>query len=217
MSKRHPMQPVEMTEDHVVRFKRNQIICDMQELCARSGLDLNEIAIRDYSKDDRSQLMQLIGYSVSGYGNLSCARAKHVMRADQKADGLGVAHNSAPQIDEPQNVAPTEWDGEGHPPVGVVCEMTTNDGHNWRPVKIIFFDDYVTMIGQADGKVNRELFKRCDADVAFRPVCTPEQKAQSEREASIDRVCRELEMGGFSGPAMRKMVERLHCADMIKP
>jgi hypothetical protein len=82
------MQPVEMAGDQVVRFKRNQIICDMQELCAKHGLDLNEIACRDYSKDDRSQLMQLIGYSVSGYGNLSCSRAKHVMRADEKAASM---------------------------------------------------------------------------------------------------------------------------------
>jgi hypothetical protein len=52
-------------------------------------------------------------------------------------------------------------------------------------VKIIFFDDYVTMVGQADGKVNRELFKRCDADVAFRPIRTPEQIAANERESGI--------------------------------
>ncbi|MCP9731533.1 hypothetical protein NIM88_03915 [Pseudomonas sp. GBPI_506] len=88
MSKRHPMQPVEVAADQVVRFKKNQIICDMQELCAKHGLDLNDIACREYSKDDRSQLMQLIGYSVSAYGGLSCARAKHTMRADEKADGL---------------------------------------------------------------------------------------------------------------------------------
>ncbi|MNP83787.1 hypothetical protein D3C76_1828340 [compost metagenome] len=44
--------------------------------------------MRDYEKDDRSQLMQLIGYSVSGYGTLSCSRAKHVMRADEKAEEM---------------------------------------------------------------------------------------------------------------------------------
>jgi len=71
MSKHQPMQPVEIAADRVVRFKKNQIICDMQELCAKHGLDLNDIACREYSKDDRSQLMQLIGYSVSAYGGLS--------------------------------------------------------------------------------------------------------------------------------------------------
>jgi hypothetical protein len=79
------MQPVIVAADGIVRFKQNQIISDMLELCRKHGLDLNEIAIRDYEKDDRSQLMQLIGYSVDGYATLSCSRAKHVMRADRKA------------------------------------------------------------------------------------------------------------------------------------
>lgn len=88
MSKRQPMQPVVVAADGVIRFKKNQIISDMLELCQKHGLDLNEIAMRDYDKDDRSQLMQLIGYSVSGYGTLGCARAKHLMRADEKAESL---------------------------------------------------------------------------------------------------------------------------------
>ena len=88
MSKRQPMQPVVVAADGTIRFKQNQIVSDMLELCQKHGLDLNEIAMRDYDKDDRSQLMQLIGYSVSGYGSLSCARAKHLMRADEKAESL---------------------------------------------------------------------------------------------------------------------------------
>lgn len=88
MSKRHPMQPVVMAADQVIRFKQNKIVNDLLEFCQEHGFGLNEIAIRDYDKDDRSQLMQLIGYSVSGYGSLSCARAKHTMRADEKADVL---------------------------------------------------------------------------------------------------------------------------------
>ena len=82
------MQPVVVAAEGTIRFKQNQIISDMLELCQKHGLGLNEIAMRDYEKDDRSQLMQLIGYSVSGYGDLSCSRAKHVMRADKKAESL---------------------------------------------------------------------------------------------------------------------------------
>jgi len=82
------MQPVVVAADGVIRFKANQIISDMLDLCQKHGFGLNEIAIREYEKDDRSQLMQLIGYSVSSYGNLDCSRAKHVMRADQKAETL---------------------------------------------------------------------------------------------------------------------------------
>jgi hypothetical protein len=82
------MQPVVKAADGTIRFKQNQIISDMLELCQKHGLGLNEIAMREYEKDDRSQLMQLIGYSVSGYGSLSCSRAKHVMRADEKAEAM---------------------------------------------------------------------------------------------------------------------------------
>lgn len=88
MSKRHPMQPVVIGADGAIRFKQNKIINDMLEFCQGHGFGLNEMAIRDYEKDDRSQLMQLIGYSVSGYGSLSYARVKHTMRADEKANEL---------------------------------------------------------------------------------------------------------------------------------
>lgn len=88
MSKRQPMQPVVVASDGVIRFKQNKIISDMLEFCQGYGFGLNEIATRNYEKDDYSQLMQLIGYSVSGYGNLSCSRAKHVSRADEKAESL---------------------------------------------------------------------------------------------------------------------------------
>lgn len=88
MSKRQPMQPVVKAADGTIRFKENKIISDMLELCQKHGFGLNEIAMGDYEKDDRSQLMQLIGYSVSGYGSLSCSRAKHLMRADEKAESM---------------------------------------------------------------------------------------------------------------------------------
>jgi hypothetical protein len=88
MSKRNPMQPVLIAADGVVRFKQNKIVNDMLEFCRSHGFGLNEIAMRDYEKDDRSQLMQLIGYSVSGYRSLGCSRARHVMRADEKAEAM---------------------------------------------------------------------------------------------------------------------------------
>lgn len=88
MSKRQPMQPVVMDSVGSVRFKENKIISDMLDFCQSHGFGLNEMAVRGYEKDDTSQLMQLIGYTVSGYGGLSCARAKHTMRADEKADAL---------------------------------------------------------------------------------------------------------------------------------
>lgn len=95
--------------------------------------------------------------------------------------GFGCMSNSYLEIAKPE-----PWTGEGLPPAGVVCEMTTNDGYNWRQAKIIFFDDYVILVGQPDGAVDRQLFKRCDADVAFRPIRTPEQIAEEARIAELN-------------------------------
>ncbi len=87
MSK-NPMQPVVIAADGAIRFKANEIVRDLLGLAEKNGVGLNHIAAGEYSKDDYSQLMQLIGYSVSGYGDLSSARRKHVKKADRIAAGM---------------------------------------------------------------------------------------------------------------------------------
>ena len=84
------------------------------------------------------------------------------------------------------------WTGEGLPPVGTVCEITTNDGHNWYTWKILFSDNYVVLVGAAEGKANYTMLKRCDADVAFRPIRTPEQIASQKRSDQIQEACRDI-------------------------
>lgn len=86
----HPMQPLERDEAGVIRFKRNKIV---EWLLSTGPLDLNAIAAKvmagQYSKDDYTQLMQLIGYSVSGFGNLSdYVRKEAIRQADRKAAKL---------------------------------------------------------------------------------------------------------------------------------
>lgn len=77
------------------------------------------------------------------------------------------------------------WTGDGIPSVGTVCEITTNSGHSWRPVEILYVDEFMVLIGQVDGHVNREILKLKDADVEFRPIKTTEQIAAEEREVAI--------------------------------
>lgn len=86
----HPFQPVGIV-DGVLRFKRNEIVNDLLD-----GLipqDLNKIAALvargRYTREDYSQLMQLVGYSVSGFGDISLVPAKHVAIADRIASGEG--------------------------------------------------------------------------------------------------------------------------------
>jgi hypothetical protein len=63
---KNPIQPFVMV-DGVLRFKENAIV---RHLLDKGGISLNDIAILDFSKDDRQQFAQLIGYSLSGYGDL---------------------------------------------------------------------------------------------------------------------------------------------------
>jgi hypothetical protein len=83
--KAHPQQPIILDERGTPRFRANQIILYLW----KSGLlDLNQIAAMDFSDEDRMQLAQLIGYSVSGYGDLPYAHAGSVADADAKASAL---------------------------------------------------------------------------------------------------------------------------------
>ena len=84
MSK-HPMQRIERDDRGVIRFRANKIISD---LFARGDLDLNLIARSGYDAEDQMQLAQLLGYSVSGYGDLSYASHKSIRKADKRAEKL---------------------------------------------------------------------------------------------------------------------------------
>lgn len=64
---RHPIQPLEMTESGVLRFKANKIV---QYLLDHGGIDMNKLAMLDFPREDREQFAQLIGYSHSGAGDL---------------------------------------------------------------------------------------------------------------------------------------------------
>ena len=68
----HPTQPVVRDPNGVLRFKPNAIIQHLLEVARKAGCGLNELALLEFSQEDRQQFAQLIGYSLSGYGDLSC-------------------------------------------------------------------------------------------------------------------------------------------------
>lgn len=79
-------QPIEFDEHGVIRFKANAIV---RYLLDNGGLDLNQLVVRpEFSTADWEQFYQLIGYSVSGYGELSRASKKSVRKADKRAEEL---------------------------------------------------------------------------------------------------------------------------------
>ncbi len=78
-----PMQPIVIDEKGVPRFKANAIV---QYLLDHGGIDMNKLARLEFSQEDRMQFAQLIGYSVSGFGDLSYAHPAMVLAADTAAD-----------------------------------------------------------------------------------------------------------------------------------
>lgn len=81
-----PMQPIIRDSDGVLRFKENSLVRYLLDWATQRGCGLNELAIVPASQEDREQLMQLIGYSLSGYGELSFVSDESYERADKAAD-----------------------------------------------------------------------------------------------------------------------------------
>lgn len=91
-----PMQPVVLAADGCVRFRENRIVTMLLERSSEHGREygytLNDVAMDAangrYTADEQMQLAQLIGYSVSGYGDLSYASRESVAKADAAAEAL---------------------------------------------------------------------------------------------------------------------------------
>lgn len=79
----HPMQPLEKDKHGTVRFKKNAVV---RFLLEAGPFDLNQIWQMPWSIEDMEQFYQLIGYSVSGFGEISGFRKETVAEADRRAD-----------------------------------------------------------------------------------------------------------------------------------
>lgn len=103
MRKPQPMQPLELDQQGVLRFRANAIV---RHLLDNGGLTLNDIARGDFTKEDREQFAQLIGYSHDGAGDLGymsdetwnaaaetfyAGKSEHEARADELRDQLARA------------------------------------------------------------------------------------------------------------------------------
>lgn len=77
---KHPIQPLALDEQDVLRFKSNAIVNWLVDRdtkrntvpgTSNSSGGMNAIAREDFSQNDLVQFAQLIGYSLSGFGTLS--------------------------------------------------------------------------------------------------------------------------------------------------
>lgn len=80
---KHPMQPIYRDKHGVVRFKENKLVAFLLDA---GPFDMNQIAMMNFSDEDREQFAQLIGYSVSGFGELPYAHDDAVAAADAIAE-----------------------------------------------------------------------------------------------------------------------------------
>lgn len=104
----HPIQPLYTDSDGAVRFKENAIV---RFLLDAGPFNMNHIAEREFTVEDREQFAQLIGYSLCGFGELSYARGETYARAEARK-----------RVDVPSNVRVDEetWAADSGVP-GEVC------------------------------------------------------------------------------------------------
>lgn len=98
MSAKHPMQPVQWDGSGVIRFKANAIVRYTIDWGNDHGCGLNELACMTFSNEDWTQLAQLIGYSVSGAGDLSYFNRRTLRQADADAERLVAAKKSKRKV-----------------------------------------------------------------------------------------------------------------------
>jgi hypothetical protein len=88
---RHPMQPIVVDDRGRAWFKANRIVRWMlDEATAGRTFDLNVIAREStrqgFTAEDHMQLAQLIGYSISGFGELSYVDDATYDRASEEVE-----------------------------------------------------------------------------------------------------------------------------------
>lgn len=103
-----PNQPLVTGDDGVIRFRENRIISKLVEVARKSGFGLNEIAIdlarNCYEPWESAQLTQLIGYSVSGWGDLPVVQenySKRLAKLDKKVNKLSGKWEEKQRVEEP--------------------------------------------------------------------------------------------------------------------
>lgn len=83
--KQQPIQPIVTDEHGVERFQGNSIVRHLLDMCPD---DLNDLARLDFPQADWEQFAQLIGYSVSGFKELSYVTDDTCEVVDQMKKGL---------------------------------------------------------------------------------------------------------------------------------
>ncbi len=80
-----PMQPLVRDPGGVIRFRANRIV---RFLLEEVSYDLNQLYLMGFGEDEWEQFAQLIGYSVSGFGELDYASNDAYATAEKRAGAI---------------------------------------------------------------------------------------------------------------------------------
>lgn len=102
LEQKHPIQPLVMV-NNVLRFKENAIV---SYLLDKGGFGMNKLAVLPFSREDREQFAQLIGYSHCGFGELgyasdevySAAELMHKAGIDEKDARIAVLESNLADV-----------------------------------------------------------------------------------------------------------------------
>ena len=86
-----------------------------------------------------------------------------------------------------QDVDTPEWNGDGFPPVGTVCEYSLNDGVTWFKCKIDYILGTQGLVMLADVFEGAQYvdFDTYDGKLKFRPLRTEAERARDKLAASL--------------------------------
>ncbi len=100
--KPHPMQAVEWDGKGVIRFRANPIVRYLLDEAGAKGLDLNHLARvserMGWTREDHEHFAQLIGYSISGWGELSYVTDRAWGIAQERREALLARHPTDPAL-----------------------------------------------------------------------------------------------------------------------
>lgn len=133
-----------------------------------------------------------IGHALYAFGGEICevwvGEDKYQLLDQSKSfpygGGVGeTRHNPCRYQFRYETLRPAPWTGEGLPPVGVLIEMKHKRATD-ELARSDFYRAFLEWVGAEHFVTSQELFGSLD-DYIFRPLRTPEQIAEEEREKDI--------------------------------
>ncbi len=87
----YPDQPLLVDDEGIVRFRANRIVAYLLDA---GPVSMNHLAELPFSREDKKQFAQLLGYSVCGYGDQHYVDDEAYDRAELAAGELLAKHRA---------------------------------------------------------------------------------------------------------------------------